>query len=39
MFYVMYIGAIQIHAIWPSNNLKTAVQRGAGMGFFGYATL
>ncbi|MEE2904729.1 MAG: DUF2177 family protein [Myxococcota bacterium] len=38
MFYVMYIGAIQVHAIWPSDNLKTAAKRGAGMGFFGYAT-
>ena len=33
MFYVMYIGAIQVHAIWPSDNLKTARWRGAGMGF------
>ena len=38
MFYVMYIGAIQVHAIWPSDNLKTTAKRGAGMSFFRYAT-
>ena len=38
MFYIMYITVIQIHAIRPAVSLRDAAKRGAGMGFFAYAT-
>ena len=37
-FYVMYIGAIVIHAVVPATSVKDGARRGAGLGFVAYAT-
>ena len=38
LFYVMYITVIQLYAIRPSSSVSQAAGKGAGMGFFAYAT-
>ena len=38
LFYLMYITAIQMHAIWPVQTGRESLKRGASMGFFAYAT-
>lgn len=38
LFYVMYVGAIVVHAVGPADSVGAAVRRGAGLGFVCYAT-
>ena len=38
LFYLMYITAIQVHAIWPVHTGRESLKRGASRGFFAYAT-
>ena len=37
-FYVMYVGAIVVHAVRPATSMREAATRGAGLGFVAYAT-
>lgn len=37
-FYVMYVSAIVLHAVRGAWDGRTALQRGAGLGFVAYAT-
>lgn len=38
LFYAMYIGATVVHAVTGSNNLASALRRGAALGLVAYGT-
>lgn len=38
LFYVMYIGAVVVHAVIGSNSPAASLRRGAALGFVTYAT-
>ncbi len=38
LFYVMYVGAVVVHAVRPAGSARDAALRGAGLGFVAYAT-
>ncbi len=37
-FYVMYVGAVVVHAVRPATSTREAATRGAGLGVVAYAT-
>ncbi len=38
LFYLLYLGAVMVHAVVPSTSWKQAARRGAGLGLVAYGT-